>query len=224
MRVVEQVHPADQAWGPCSRNDLRDGLHPNIRRVVRCVRFVSARTNLLGLCGLCTRPKLPHVDDEKTNEPNAPETYVPAASPSTSALTDARAAPVEMLRAALRLRIEHTSLRSVAREVGMSLGGFHGFLAGTDAHPATLRKVRAWYVRESARQRAGSGPPADDATAAAALAVLLEEIPPDARLDAAEALRTRLLEWCRDRGLRVPSWGAATKSPDGDANPGEEDR
>jgi Ser/Thr protein kinase RdoA (MazF antagonist) len=108
----------------------------------------------------------------------------------------------------LRLRIEQTSLRKVAREVGMSLGGFHGFLAGTDAHPATLRKVRAWYVREMARRREEEGFPVDSATAEAALAVLLEDIPVDLRAQAEKAMRSALTDWCGRHGTRAPGWAS----------------
>lgn len=158
------------------------------------------------LCGPGWPPKLLHVDDDKTNEPNAPGSYVPDMRASTRERADPRAAPADVLRAALRLRIDQTSLRKVAREVGMSLGGFHGFLAGTDAHPATLRKVRAWYVREMARRREEESLPVDSATAEAALAVLLEDIPADLRADAEEAMRSALTEWCGEHGARPPVW------------------
>jgi Ser/Thr protein kinase RdoA (MazF antagonist) len=113
-----------------------------------------------------------------------------------------------VLRAALRLRIDQTSLRNVAREVGMSLGGFHGFLAGTDAHPATLRKVRAWYVREMARRREEESLEVDSATAQAALAVLLEDIPAHLRAEAEKAMRSALTDWCGQHRARAPGWAS----------------
>lgn len=90
----------------------------------------------------------------------------------------------------------------------MSLGGFHGFLAGTDAHPATLRKVRAWHVREMARHREEQELQVDSATAEAAFAVLLEDIPADLRADAVEALRAALSDWCEEHGARPPAWAS----------------
>lgn len=128
---------------------------------------------------------------------------------STGQRADPRAAPADVLRAALRLKIDQTSLRKVAREVGMSLGGFHGFLGGTDAHPATLRKVRAWYVREMARRREEESLQVDSATVEAALAVLLDDLPADLRADAEEALRAALSEWCAEHGARPPTWASA---------------
>ena len=88
----------------------------------------------------------------------------------------------------------------------MSLGGFHGFLAGTDAHPKTLRKVRAWYVREMAQQREERGAPVDSATVEAALAILLDDVPADLRADATKVLHSALTDWCGQNGLRTPGW------------------
>lgn len=46
-----------------------------------------------------------------------------------------------------RLRIAETSLREVAREIGMSATGLRGFLDGTDPYGKTIEKLRAWVGR-----------------------------------------------------------------------------
>jgi transcriptional regulator with XRE-family HTH domain len=56
-----------------------------------------------------------------------------------------RAVPVTVLRDAVRLRVEGSTLRAVAAEVGLSFSGLRSFLAGTKPHPRTLEKLQAWF-------------------------------------------------------------------------------
>jgi hypothetical protein len=60
-----------------------------------------------------------------------------------------RAVPVVVLRDAVRLRVEGSTLRAVAAEVGLSFSGLRSFLAGTKPHPRTLEKLHAWFERLS---------------------------------------------------------------------------
>jgi hypothetical protein len=50
------------------------------------------------------------------------------------------------LRDAVRGRVEATSLRVVADEIGMSFSGLRTFLQGARPNEATRSKVVAWYV------------------------------------------------------------------------------
>jgi hypothetical protein len=77
--------------------------------------------------------------------------------------------PVAVLRQAADRAVAHTSLRSVAEQVGLTHRGLSRFLGGSDPRSATVLKLRAWYVRRAARAGAVT---AD--TAAAALAVLVD--------------------------------------------------
>ncbi|HEX6747582.1 MAG TPA: hypothetical protein VF092_09865 [Longimicrobium sp.] len=62
-----------------------------------------------------------------------------------------RNAEIELLREALRRRVETTSVRQVAAEVKMSHGAIFNLVSG-QAVPRgkTLVKLRAWYVEQSA--------------------------------------------------------------------------
>ncbi|HEX8694384.1 MAG TPA: hypothetical protein VF746_18325 [Longimicrobium sp.] len=54
---------------------------------------------------------------------------------------------LDVLRRVFRLAIDRTSLRQVAREVGISPRGLALFLKGSQPHRATLVKFRNWYAR-----------------------------------------------------------------------------
>ncbi|HEX8831800.1 MAG TPA: hypothetical protein VF705_11570, partial [Longimicrobium sp.] len=53
---------------------------------------------------------------------------------------------VEAIREAARLATEASSLRAVARAVGMSPMGLRHFLDGRRPYTVTLRKLTMWYV------------------------------------------------------------------------------
>jgi hypothetical protein len=57
-----------------------------------------------------------------------------------------RAFGIKSLREAVRGRVDETSIRAVAEEIGMSPSGLHVFLKGSDPHPGTREKLVAWYV------------------------------------------------------------------------------
>lgn len=54
---------------------------------------------------------------------------------------------IEFLRSALRRRVEQTSVRQAATEAGMSHGGVHNFITGTELpYGKTLARLRTWYL------------------------------------------------------------------------------
>lgn len=115
--------------------------------------------------------------------------------------------PVEALREVVRRAVERDKMRKVAREIGISLGGLHGFLAGSAPQQATMRKVREWYVRGAAR----TGEVTDDA-ARSAIATLLGGIGRGKERD--EALETILgavSEAHRKQLTEQPGWIANLK-------------
>ena len=61
--------------------------------------------------------------------------------------------PLDVLRRALRLAIDHTSLRQVAREVGMSPRGLGRAVEFTEPRKSTLVKFRNWYARHEGETR-----------------------------------------------------------------------
>lgn len=102
-----------------------------------------------------------------------------------------REGTVEHLRAAAATRVRQTSLRGVAREIGMSPTGLKKFLLGTAPYAPTLRRLRKWYVHHAAVPT-GEVQYED---AAAALSVLTHDLPGDPRRETAG----RVLE-CLGRG------------------------
>lgn len=111
-------------------------------------------------------------------------------------------AAIEHLRDAVAARAENTSLRNVAREIGMSATGLKKFLLGTAPYTPTLRRLRSWYVQYAAVQ-SGEVQLED---ASAAINVLLHDLPPAARRRMAsrmiDALALGYLETGKDR----PGW------------------
>ena len=65
-------------------------------------------------------------------------------------LSQPKETSVEQMRAAAATRVEHTSLRGVAREIGMSPTGLKKFLQGTAPYSPTLRRLRKWYIHHAA--------------------------------------------------------------------------
>ena len=56
--------------------------------------------------------------------------------------------PMGVLREAVRERVELTSIREVAREVGMAHTTLADFLKGTEPYGANRAKLRTWYEGE----------------------------------------------------------------------------
>ena len=88
---------------------------------------------------------------------------------------------IERLRDAVAAHVRANSLRSVAREIGMSPPGLQSFLDGRTPYPATHRKLERWYVREKANVGGDTGVEA----AEAAVRILTRDLPDDLRADAA---------------------------------------
>ncbi len=109
---------------------------------------------------------------------------------------------VDQLRDAVAVRVRATSLRGTAREVGMTAPGITSFIEGTRPHPATLRKVEAWYVRMIAES--GAGTRTEDA--AAAIFLLARDLP-ERRQRTAKLETVELYERLYDAAQgRRPTW------------------
>ena len=63
--------------------------------------------------------------------------------------TDAEHACCERYRDAVRQAIARSTLRTVAKEVGMSPTGLQKFLDGTNPYGKTRDRLRVWYFREA---------------------------------------------------------------------------
>ena len=116
-----------------------------------------------------------------------------------------RAASEKLLRAAAADRVEATSLRGVAREIGISPPGLSYFLEGTSPHTRTLEKIRAWHHRQV-------GPNGTSAvTACTALFQLVAHLPHDERGAAIRMILTIVAALHRNRGTQGPPWLAALR-------------
>ena len=63
--------------------------------------------------------------------------------------TDSEHAACERYRDAVRQAIARSTLRSVAKDVGMSPTGLQKFLDGTNPYGKTRERLRVWYFREA---------------------------------------------------------------------------
>jgi hypothetical protein len=63
--------------------------------------------------------------------------------------TDLEHAACERFRAAVRDAIARSTLRTVAKDVGMSPSGLQNFLNGTNPYGKTRERLRVWYFREA---------------------------------------------------------------------------
>jgi hypothetical protein len=119
-----------------------------------------------------------------------------------------RSATVRHLRDAARARVENSSLRGVAREIGMSPMGLRNFLHGTEPYAPTLRRLRNWYVRHAAL-RSGAVH-TEDATAA--LAVLVHDLAPVPRQEAAATVLEAVGRGYEQSGVVKPAWVAELRA------------
>jgi hypothetical protein len=99
---------------------------------------------------------------------------------------------VARLREAAQARVDASSRRAVAREIGIQPRGLEWFLEGANPYQKTLEKLLRWY-REQFEE--AEGPPISGSEA---LRVLLRAVPPADRPEAAKDIET-LLRRVHDR-------------------------
>jgi hypothetical protein len=109
---------------------------------------------------------------------------------------------VDRLRDAVALRVQATSLRSVARQVGMSPSGLDKFLNGGTPYAKSRRKLFDWLQRE--RKNLPSGLTADGM--AAALGALVRDLAPERREPALYALLDTLRSLYHTHAESCPPW------------------
>jgi hypothetical protein len=117
---------------------------------------------------------------------------------SSSTSTPAESAGLDVIQGALRARIDVSSLRTAAREVGMSPTGLQKVLRGAAPSRSTQCKLEAWYLRHlEGEHRAASE---------LALETLLQDVPRPRRDALREQIRNLLREE-RSRAQRPRSPG-----------------
>jgi hypothetical protein len=115
---------------------------------------------------------------------------------------DPRWASLRHVREVAAARVANTSLRGVAREIGMSPMGLRNFIHGTDPYSPTLRRLRNWYVRYAA-ERAGTVQ-LEDATAA--LSVLVHDMDSAPRRETAVIVLDAVARGYDLSGVTKPAW------------------
>jgi hypothetical protein len=110
--------------------------------------------------------------------------------------------PVETLRAAVRAYAEDVGFRTAADSVGMSLGGLHAFIGGTDPHERTIRKLQAWHVATAAER----GAEVTGELARSALAVLVRHLPEGERDAAIRGMLADLRKRTDAANAPMPQW------------------
>jgi DNA-binding MurR/RpiR family transcriptional regulator len=98
-------------------------------------------------------------------------------------------------------RVEATSLRRVAEDIGMSKSGLTRFIGGAEPYSKIRRKLERWYVRS--RETDASDVSVE--TARAALAVLLQDLRADRRGEALQEIAAALHHVYGSTG-HVPPW------------------
>ena len=121
---------------------------------------------------------------------------------------DPRTASIRHMREVAAARVENTSLRQVAREIGMSPTGLKKFLDGTAPYSPTIRRLRNWYVRYSADQESN----VEQVDASAALAVLMHDLRSDSRRNAAVHMLDALSGGYQQSGKSQPAWLAELRT------------
>jgi hypothetical protein len=114
---------------------------------------------------------------------------------------------VEAIREAVRLAIEATSLRAVARAVDMSPMGLKHFAAGTQPYSATLRKLTAWYA---VHQAEAGGFSVDSVRGG--LVLMMDGLPEPVRGRASAAVLDAIAKVHAEVGSRPPAWLAALRA------------
>lgn len=118
-------------------------------------------------------------------------------------MKDYRAIPIEVLRDFARSQAETSSIRSVADEVGLSHSALHKFILGrTNPQPRARRLLGLWYL-----QKVEQAHDIDVARPyAAALDILLSEIPLEQRPEAEQGVIEMLAKVHTPSGEPPPRW------------------
>ena len=121
---------------------------------------------------------------------------------------------LERLRETVALRVQATSLRAVARQVGMSPSGLEKFLGGSTPYSTSRQKLQEWWAREGAHPR-------DDLTAEGmeiAIGALVRDLPAEHRPEAIRRVIESLARVYRSQDASAPAWLAHLASTWGVTN------
>lgn len=110
---------------------------------------------------------------------------------------------IEFLREAVRRRVEQTSIRQTAKEIGVSHGGIHNLVNRREVlYGKTMAKLRTWYLAQWAEGGAGLSTDA----ARYLTAEMLGAIPRALRQQAQIELLDALAALYRKHAVPPPAW------------------
>jgi hypothetical protein len=112
------------------------------------------------------------------------------------------ATPLPRLRLALEHAVRARGLRVVAREIGLDHKAVANIIGGSTPRMSTRHRIEQWYVRCAAHQRTD----VDAEALAAALQLLVNEVPSSNRQRARRELATAIGDILRRYGGREPDW------------------
>lgn len=116
--------------------------------------------------------------------------------------------PLDAIRRHAGLARDASSLRAVAREVGITPMGLRGFLMGQGTPQArTIRKLNLWYARRMARHL-----PEGEDEARAALTILAGYFPQADRARVVNGFLDSMEREFRDSGMTPPAWLATLRA------------
>ncbi len=121
---------------------------------------------------------------------------------------DPHEANIQHLRDTASARVEGSSLRRVAKEIGMSPTGLKKFLQGTAPYSPTLRRLRKWYLQYGGEHPGAVG----EQEVGHALAVLTQDLPPNARTLATVGVLDSLGQGYDAIGRERPRWVAELRT------------
>jgi hypothetical protein len=107
-------------------------------------------------------------------------------------------ADFQAIRQALRDASRASSIRKLARTIGMSPTGLRNIMEGKRAHPGTEAKLREWYVKNAPR--------VDSDARHAALDLLARGLAPELRDGFRKAVAVLLGSVHGEAGLPLPAW------------------
>jgi len=109
---------------------------------------------------------------------------------------------LERLRETVALRVEATSLRAVARQVGMSPSGLEKFLSGGTPYSRSRQKLQDWWEREGSRPHSEVSPEGIEV----AVGALVRDLPAEFRAEAIQRLIRALRDVYREQETVCPQW------------------
>lgn len=109
---------------------------------------------------------------------------------------------LERLRETVSIRVQATSLRSVARQVGMSPSGLEKFLSGGTPYTRSRQKLQEWWEREGRRPRS------ELSTEGVVIAIgaLVRDLPPEMRGRAMKGIVGSLRGLYETHTAACPPW------------------